>query len=154
MLALKLGPALACGNVIVLKPAEQTPLTALYCASLIKEVTVHFYDQFTFEFFNDEIGWFSSRCCKHCTRYMNSFEYEGILIIFHLGDGPNCGHAIVMHQKINKVAFTGSLEIGKQIQESSGKTNLKRVSLELGGKSPLIICEDADSKLTFLFLLK
>lgn len=43
MLALKLGPALACGNVIVLKPAEQTPLTALYCASLIKEVIVHPY---------------------------------------------------------------------------------------------------------------
>jgi acyl-CoA reductase-like NAD-dependent aldehyde dehydrogenase len=70
--------------------------------------------------------------------------------LYYSGDGPNCGHAIVMHQKINKIAFTGSLEVvirvvvlhlnqyhffykvGKIIQQSSGITNLKRVSLELG----------------------
>ncbi|UJR26567.1 hypothetical protein I4U23_007888 [Adineta vaga] len=61
-----------------------------------------------------------------------------------ISDGPNCGHAIAAHEKINKIAFTGSVEVGKTIQEIAGKTNLKRVSLELGGKSSLIICEDAD----------
>jgi len=109
MLALKIGPALTCGNVVILKPAELAPLTVLYCASLIKEA---------------------------------GFP-PGVVNIVP-GDGPNCGRAIVMNEKINKIAFTGSLEVGKEIQEASGKTNLKRISLELGGKSPLIICEDAD----------
>ncbi|CAF0998209.1 unnamed protein product [Rotaria sp. Silwood1] len=102
MMAWKLGPALACGNVIVLKPAEQTPLSALYCAALIKEAG------------------------------------------FPAGDGPECGNAISVHEDIDKVAFTGSVEVGKKVQEAAAKSNLKRVSLELGGKSPLIICEDAD----------
>ncbi|CAF1614210.1 unnamed protein product [Adineta ricciae] len=109
MLALKLGPALACGNVVILKPAEETPLTALYCAALIKEA---------------------------------GFP-PGVVNIVP-GDGPNCGHAIVVHERIDKVAFTGSVEVGKKIQENAAKSNLKRVTLELGGKSPLIICEDAD----------
>ncbi|CAF5176801.1 unnamed protein product, partial [Rotaria sp. Silwood1] len=60
------------------------------------------------------------------------------------GDGPNCGQAIAVHENIDKIAFTGSVEVGKKIQEAAGRSNLKRVSLELGGKSPLIICEDAD----------
>ncbi|CAF1358008.1 unnamed protein product [Adineta steineri] len=109
MMAWKLGPALACGNVIILKPAEQTPLTALYCAALIKEA---------------------------------GFP-PGVVNVIP-GDGPECGHAIAIHEHIDKVAFTGSVEVGKKIQEASAKSNLKRVSLELGGKSPLIICEDAD----------
>ncbi|CAF4320789.1 unnamed protein product [Rotaria sp. Silwood2] len=61
-----------------------------------------------------------------------------------LGDGPQCGYAIAVHEHIDKVAFTGSVEIGKKVQEAAAKSNLKRVTLELGGKSPLIICEDAD----------
>ncbi|CAF2735835.1 unnamed protein product [Rotaria sp. Silwood2] len=109
MLAWKLGPALACGNVVVLKPAEQTPLTALYCAALIKEA---------------------------------GFP-PGVVNIIP-GDGPQCGYAIAVHEHIDKVAFTGSVEIGKKVQEAAAKSNLKRVTLELGGKSPLIICEDAD----------
>ncbi|CAF1401154.1 unnamed protein product [Rotaria magnacalcarata] len=109
MMAWKLGPALACGNVIILKPAEQTPLTALYCASLFKEA---------------------------------GFP-PGVLNIIP-GDGPECGNAIAVHEDIDKIAFTGSVEVGKKIQEAATKSNLKRVSLELGGKSPLIICEDAD----------
>ncbi|CAF2047637.1 unnamed protein product [Rotaria magnacalcarata] len=109
MMAWKLGPALACGNVIILKPAEQTPLSALYCAALIKEA---------------------------------GFP-PGVVNIVP-GDGPECGNAVSSHPDIDKVAFTGSVEIGKKVQEAAAKSNLKRVSLELGGKSPLIICEDAD----------
>ncbi|CAF3573047.1 unnamed protein product [Rotaria socialis] len=109
MLALKLGPALACGNVVILKPAEETPLTALYCASLIKEA---------------------------------GFP-PGVVNIVP-GDGPECGHAIVVHEDVDKISFTGSVEVGKKVQEGAAKSNLKRVTLELGGKSPLIICEDAD----------
>ncbi|CAM4809363.1 unnamed protein product [Rotaria magnacalcarata] len=109
MLALKLGPALACGNVVILKPAEETPLTALYCASLIKEA---------------------------------GFP-PGVVNIVP-GDGPEFGHAIVVHEGIDKISFTGSVEVGKKVQENAAKSNLKRVTLELGGKSPLIICEDAD----------
>ncbi|CAF1047486.1 unnamed protein product [Adineta ricciae] len=109
MLTWKLGPALACGNVVILKPAEQTPLTALYCAALIKEA---------------------------------GFP-PGVVNILP-GDGPECGNAIAVHEHIDKIAFTGSVEIGKKIQIAAAQSNLKRVSLELGGKSPLIICEDAD----------
>ncbi|UJR18208.1 hypothetical protein I4U23_005109 [Adineta vaga] len=109
MLAWKLGPALACGNVVILKPAEQTPLTALYCAALIKEA---------------------------------GFP-PGVVNIIP-GDGPECGNALVVHPHVDKLAFTGSSEVGKIVHKTSTKTNLKRVSLELGGKSPLIICEDAD----------
>ncbi|CAF0923489.1 unnamed protein product [Rotaria sordida] len=109
MLAGKIGPALTCGNVVIVKPAEQTPLTALYCASLIKEA---------------------------------GFP-PGVVNIVP-GDGPNCGYEIAIHKKIDKIAFTGSVQVGKKVQEAAAKSNLKRVTLELGGKSPLIICEDAD----------
>ncbi|CAF1398608.1 unnamed protein product, partial [Didymodactylos carnosus] len=109
MFVWKLGPALACGNTIVMKPAEQTPLTALYCASLIQEA---------------------------------GFP-KGVVNVVP-GDGPDCGQSIVVHEGIDKVAFTGSVEVGRKVQELTAKSNLKRVSLELGGKSPLIICEDAD----------
>ncbi|CAF1080073.1 unnamed protein product [Adineta steineri] len=109
MLAWKLGPALACGNTVILKPAEQTPLSALYCAALIKEA---------------------------------GFP-PGVVNIVP-GDGPECGNAIVVHPHVDKLAFTGSSEIGRLIQETAAKHHHYRVSLELGGKSALIICEDAD----------
>lgn len=109
MMAWKLGPALACGNVIIMKPAEQTPLSALFIASLIKEA---------------------------------GFPAGVVNVI--PGDGAGCGNAIASHENIDKVAFTGSVETGKKVQEAAAKSNLKRVTLELGGKSPLIICEDAD----------
>ncbi|XP_055376853.1 aldehyde dehydrogenase, mitochondrial [Condylostylus longicornis] len=108
MMAWKLGPALSTGNTIVLKPAEQTPLTALYIAQLIKEA---------------------------------GFP-EGVVNVLP-GDGST-GAALAQHKDVDKVAFTGSTEVGKLIQKASGDTNLKRVTLELGGKSPNIILSDTD----------
>lgn len=109
MIVWKLGPALACGNTVVLKPAEQTPLTALYLCSLIKEA-----------------------------------GFPPGVVNMVPGYGPTAGAAIAEHMDINKVAFTGSTEVGKLIMQASGRSNLKRVSLELGGKSPLIIFADAN----------
>jgi len=109
MQAWKLGPALACGNTVVLKPAEQTPLTALYVANLIKEA---------------------------------GFP-PGVVNVVP-GYGPTAGQAISSHPDIRKVAFTGSTEVGHMVMESAAKSNLKRVTLELGGKSPNIVFADAD----------
>ncbi|KAF0043219.1 hypothetical protein F2P81_004556 [Scophthalmus maximus] len=111
-MAWKLGPAIACGNTVVLKPAEQTPLTCLYMAALVKEA---------------------------------GFP-PGVINILP-GFGPTAGAAIASHMGIDKVAFTGSTEVGKLIQEAAGKSNLKRVTLELGGKNPNIIFADADMDL-------
>ncbi|KAH7299950.1 hypothetical protein KP509_24G037400 [Ceratopteris richardii] len=109
MFMLKVGPALAAGNTIVVKPAEQTPLTALYLAALAKEAGIP----------------------------------SGALNVVP-GFGPTAGAAVASHMDINKVGFTGSTEVGKIIMEAAAKSNLKPVTLELGGKSPLVICEDAD----------
>ncbi|XP_031364257.1 retinal dehydrogenase 1 [Apis dorsata] len=111
MLAWKWGPALATGCTIVLKPAEQTPLSALYAAALTKEA---------------------------------GFPPGVINVI--TGYGPTAGAAIAEHPEINKIAFTGSTEVGHLIMAASAKSNLKRVSLELGGKSPLVIFDDVDIK--------
>jgi acyl-CoA reductase-like NAD-dependent aldehyde dehydrogenase len=108
MFVYKIAPALATGNVIVMKPAEQTPLTALYIAALIKEA---------------------------------GFP-PGVVNVVP-GYGPTAGAAISAHPDIRKVAFTGSTIVGKKIMEAAAKTNLKKVTLELGGKSPLIIMPDA-----------
>ncbi|XP_025857334.1 aldehyde dehydrogenase 1A1 [Vulpes vulpes] len=105
----KIGPALCCGNTVVVKPAEQTPLTALHVASLIQEA---------------------------------GFP-PGVVNIVP-GYGPTAGAAISSHMDIDKVAFTGSTEVGKMIKEAAGKSNLKRVTLELGGKSPFIVFADSD----------
>ncbi|OWK08911.1 hypothetical protein Celaphus_00015149 [Cervus elaphus hippelaphus] len=112
MLVWKLAPALCCGNTVVLKPAEQTPLTALYLGSLIKEV---------------------------------GFP-PGVVNIVP-GFGPTVGAAISSHPQINKIAFTGSTEVGKLVKEAASHSNLKRVTLELGGKNPCIVCADADLSL-------
>ncbi|XP_035205333.1 aldehyde dehydrogenase, mitochondrial-like [Stegodyphus dumicola] len=109
MQAWKLAPALAAGNTVVLKPAEQTPLTALYVGQLIKEA---------------------------------GFP-EGVVNIVP-GYGPSAGSAIANHAGVDKLAFTGSTEVGKIVMEAAAKSNLKRVTLELGGKSPNIIFKDAD----------
>jgi acyl-CoA reductase-like NAD-dependent aldehyde dehydrogenase len=108
MAAWKLAPALACGNTSILKPAEQTPLTALRLGELLLEAGVP----------------------------------PGVVNIVP-GFGETAGRAIVKHPMIDKVAFTGSTEVGKEIQRESAGT-LKRVSLELGGKSPNIVFADAD----------
>jgi len=110
MAAWKLGPALSCGNTVILKPAEQTPLTALRLGELILEAGLP----------------------------------EGVVNIV-TGFGPGAGSSIAEHPGIDKVAFTGSTEVGKLILKASAG-NLKRVSLELGGKSPNIIFPDADMK--------
>ncbi|XP_076912250.1 aldehyde dehydrogenase family 2 member B4, mitochondrial-like [Bidens hawaiensis] len=109
MFAWKVGPALATGNTIVLKSAEQTPLTALYAAKLLHEVGLP----------------------------------PGVLNVVS-GYGPTAGAALASHMDVDKIAFTGSTETGKIVQELAAKSNLKPVTLELGGKSPFIVCEDAD----------
>ncbi|XP_071943113.1 aldehyde dehydrogenase, mitochondrial-like [Antedon mediterranea] len=109
MQAWKLGPALAMGNVVVMKLAEQTPLTGLYIAGLCKEA-----------------------------------GFPPGVVNMIPGYGPTAGAAIALHNDVDKVGFTGSTEIGKIIQKAAGDSNLKRVTLELGGKSPLIVMNDAD----------
>jgi len=109
MQAWKLAPALAMGNVCVMKLAEQTPLTGLYVANLIKEA---------------------------------GFP-PGVVNIIN-GFGPTAGAAITHSMDIDKIAFTGSTEVGQIIQQACGKTNLKNATLELGGKNPMIVLNDAD----------
>ncbi len=103
----KLGPALACGNTVVLKPAEQTPLTAIKLGKLSVEA---------------------------------GFP-AGVLNV--VTGGPETGRAMVAHKDIDKIAFTGSTPVGKEIMRSAADT-LKRVTLELGGKSPNIVFADSD----------
>jgi acyl-CoA reductase-like NAD-dependent aldehyde dehydrogenase len=111
MAAFKIGPALAAGNTLILKPAEQTPLTAMRLAELAVEA---------------------------------GFP-EGVFNLI-TGYGETAGAAITGHSGIDKVAFTGSTEVGKQILAAS-TGNLKRVTLELGGKSPNIVFPDANMEL-------
>lgn len=108
MAAWKLGPALCCGNTVVLKLAEQTPLSVLYMAKLIKEA---------------------------------GFP-PGVVNIIN-GYGREAGAALVEHPHVDKIAFTGSTATGKQIMKMASAT-MKNITLETGGKSPLIIFEDAD----------
>ena len=63
------------------------------------------------------------------------------------GYGPTAGAAIAEHMDVDKIAFTGSTEVGRLIQDASAKSNLKKVTLECGGKNPMIILQDANSKL-------
>ncbi|MBZ5720069.1 MAG: aldehyde dehydrogenase family protein [Acidobacteriia bacterium] len=103
----KLGPALACGNTVVIKPAEQTPLTTLRFGQLAIEAGLP----------------------------------AGVLNI--LTGGPETGKAMVRHPGIDKIAFTGSTSVGKEIMRSAADS-LKRITLELGGKSPNIVFADSD----------
>uniref|UniRef100_A0A452ZEN0 Aldehyde dehydrogenase domain-containing protein n=2 Tax=Aegilops tauschii subsp. strangulata TaxID=200361 RepID=A0A452ZEN0_AEGTS len=109
MFFLKISPALAAGCTVVVKPAEQTPLSALYYAHLAKLAGIP----------------------------------DGVINVVP-GFGPTAGAAIASHMDVDSVAFTGSGEVGRLIMEASARSNLKTVSLELGGKSPLIIFDDAD----------
>jgi len=108
MAAWKLGPALATGNTVVLKPAEQTPLTALRLGELIQEAGIP----------------------------------DGVVNIV-TGYGETAGAALAAHPGVDKVAFTGSTEVGKLILQAAAG-NLKKVSLELGGKSPNVVFADVD----------
>lgn len=109
MLAWKWGPALATGCTMVLKPAEQTPLSALRVAQLALEAGIP----------------------------------NGVINVVP-GFGPTAGAALTSHMDVDKVAFTGEHTTGRLIMEAAARSNLKRVSLELGGKSPNIIFADAD----------
>lgn len=109
MQAWKWGPALAAGCTIVLKPAEQTPLTALRIAELAMEA---------------------------------GFP-EGVINVVP-GFGETAGAAVAEHMDIDKVAFTGSTEVGKLVAQAAARSNLKRITLELGGKSPNIVFADSD----------
>ena len=109
----KLAPALAAGNSVVLKPAEQSPLSAMRLAALFSEAGLP----------------------------------DGVLNVVP-GDGPTTGRAIGLHGDVDAVGFTGSTEIGKLFLQYSGQSNMKRVWLECGGKSPIIImrdCKDLDA---------
>jgi phenylacetaldehyde dehydrogenase len=110
MAAWKLGPALACGCTVVLKPAEQTPLSALRLGELIQEAGIP----------------------------------DGVINIVP-GYGETAGAALAAHPDVDKIAFTGSTEVGKLIVQAAAG-NLKKVSLELGGKSPNVVFADADMK--------
>lgn len=108
MASWKIAPALAAGCTVILKPAEQTPLSALYLAKLVQEA---------------------------------GFP-KGVVNIVN-GHGETTGSALVKHPEVNKIAFTGSTEVGKIIMKEAANT-MKRVTLELGGKSPNIVLGDAD----------
>jgi phenylacetaldehyde dehydrogenase len=109
MAAWKLAPALTTGNTVVLKPAEQTPMTALLLAQLIAEAGIP----------------------------------DGVVNVV-TGFGETAGAALAAHDDVDKVAFTGSTEVGKLIVQAAAG-NLKKVTLELGGKSPNIVFDDADT---------
>lgn len=109
MLSWKIGPALATGNTVVMKSAEQTPLSALVFAELIKEA---------------------------------GFP-PGVFNLVS-GFGKVAGAAISEHMDIDKIAFTGSTGVGRSIMKAAAASNLKKVTLELGGKSPNVVFDDAD----------
>jgi acyl-CoA reductase-like NAD-dependent aldehyde dehydrogenase len=109
MAAWKVAPALACGNSVVLKPSELTPLSALRLAEILQDADVP----------------------------------AGVVNVVP-GFGEVAGARLAAHPQVDKVAFTGSTEVGRLIARASAESNLKRVSLELGGKSPNIVFSDAD----------
>ncbi|KYK57623.1 aldehyde dehydrogenase [Drechmeria coniospora] len=111
MAAWKLGPALATGNTVVLKPAEQTPLSILYLADLVRQA---------------------------------GFP-PGVVNVVN-GYGGEAGRALASHPGINKIAFTGSTATGREIMKAAA-TGLRNITLETGGKSPLLVFADADLEL-------
>lgn len=108
MAAWKIGPALATGNSLIIKPAEQSPLTAIRVAELAAEAGIP----------------------------------EGVLQVLP-GMGPEAGKALARHMDVDCIAFTGSGEVGKLLLRYAGETNMKRVSLECGGKTPHIVMADS-----------
>ncbi|EFC43376.1 aldehyde dehydrogenase [Naegleria gruberi] len=102
-------PAMAMGNCVILKPSEQTPLTALKLADICQKVGIP----------------------------------KGVYNVV-MGDGPNAGAPLVSHKKVSKIAFTGSTEVGRLVMKGAAESNLKQVHLELGGKSPVVVCPDVN----------
>ncbi|KAJ3580190.1 hypothetical protein NPX13_g378 [Xylaria arbuscula] len=118
--AMKVAPAVAAGNAIVLKASEQNPLSTLFIASLTKAA---------------------------------GFP-DGVINV--LTGGVESGSSLASHMKIRMISFTGSIQVGKLVQQAAAQSNLKKVTLELGGKSPVIVFQDADlekaSKMSAAFL--
>ena len=108
MAAWKLGPALCTGNTVVLKAAEQTPLSILYLGNLVKEA-----------------------------------GFPPGVINFLNGEGRKAGAALAQHLDVDKIAFTGSTATGKEIMKMAA-VNMKNITLETGGKSPLVVFNDAE----------
>lgn len=109
MFLMKVGPALAAGCTMIVKPAEQTPLSALYYAQLAKQAGVP----------------------------------DGVINVV-TGFGSTAGAALCSHMDVDKISFTGSTEVGRLVMQAAALSNLKPVSLELGGKSPFIVFDDVD----------
>lgn len=105
----KIGPALAAGNSLIIKPSEVTSLSLLYFADLVKEA---------------------------------GFPAGAFNVI--TGNGRTAGQALAEHDDVRKISFTGSTLTGRRVLETSAKTNLKRVTLELGGKTATVVFDDAD----------
>ncbi|MEM6587470.1 MAG: aldehyde dehydrogenase [Pseudomonadota bacterium] len=110
MLAWKIGPALAAGNSVIVKPAEQTSLTALRIAEIAHMAGIP----------------------------------RGVLQVLP-GDGPSVGEPLGLHPGVDMVSFTGSTETGKRFLRYSADSNLKKVTLECGGKNPIVVLEDSEN---------
>ncbi len=110
MLAWKIGPALAAGNSVIVKPAEQTSLTALRIAEIAHMAGVP----------------------------------RGVLQVLP-GDGPSVGEPLGLHPGVDMISFTGSTETGKRFLRYSADSNMKKVTLECGGKNPIVVLEDAEN---------
>jgi succinate-semialdehyde dehydrogenase / glutarate-semialdehyde dehydrogenase len=115
LLGTKLGPALAAGNTIVVKPASTTPLATLRTVQLIQEAT-----------YADGKGTLPPGAVNVVT-----------------GRGSEVGEELLVHPGVPRIAFTGSTQVGRHVLEVAGK-HIKRVTLELGGSDPMIVCDDAD----------
>lgn len=113
MLSFKLGPALAAGNAVIVKPSELTPLTAL----------------------------------RLCPLFVEAGFPDGVINVVS-GYGSTAGQALSEHMDVDKITFTGSTLTGRKIMETASKTNLKKITLELGGKGPSVIFDDVDLEQT------
>src|SRR5204862_163946 len=115
LMGTKVGPALAAGNTIVIKPASTTPLATLRCAELIQRAVY--------------------------AGGKGKLPPGAINVV--TGTGAEVGEALLAHPSVRRIAFTGSTEIGRHVMEVAGP-QIKRITLELGGSDPMIVCEDAD----------
>jgi succinate-semialdehyde dehydrogenase/glutarate-semialdehyde dehydrogenase len=115
LMGTKVGPALAAGNTIVIKPASTTPLATLRTVQLIQEATY--------------------------AGGKKQLPTGAVSVV--TGPGSEVGEALLKHPKVRRIAFTGSTEMGRHVMEVAGR-EIKRVTLELGGSDPMIVCEDAD----------
>ena len=116
---MKLGPALATGCTVVVKPSEITPLTALRICELIVEA-----------------------------------GFPPGVVNMVVGYGPIAGEALAEHMDVDKIAFTGSTATGRKVQQAAARSNLKSVTLELGGKNPCVIFDDANLDQTVKWTLR